>query len=159
VGLLVLKDVMIQTPLGAASLQANGASIYHLQIDDASSARKSTAHAMAQQELDAYFAGTLRQFKTPLILKGTPFQQAVWAAVQQIPYGQTRSYADIARAIGRPKAVRAVGTAIGANPVWIMVPCHRVIQSNGGLGGYAGGIERKRWLLEHEMRVGINQKR
>lgn len=144
---------MIQTPLGSAILQANGASIYRLQIDDAAPAalaQKSAAHSMAQQELDAYFAGTLRNFKTPLTLIGTPFQQAVWAAVQEIPYGQTRSYADIARAIGRPKAVRAVGTAIGANPVWIIVPCHRVIQSNGGLGGYAGGIERKKWLLEHE---------
>jgi AraC family transcriptional regulator of adaptative response/methylated-DNA-[protein]-cysteine methyltransferase len=104
------------------------------------------------QELKAYFAGSLRQFKTPIILIGTPFQQVVWKAVQEIPYGQTRSYADIARAIGKPKAVRAVGTAIGANPIWVIVPCHRVIQSNGGLGGYAGGLERKRWLLEHERR-------
>jgi len=144
---------MIQTPLGSVILQANAIGISRLFFDDASLSPiswESTAHAIAQQELRDYFAGTLRQFKTPLTLIGTPFQQAVWAAVQQIPYGKTCSYADIARAIGRPKAVRAVGTAIGANPVWLIVPCHRVIQSNGGLGGYAGGIERKKWLLEHE---------
>jgi O-6-methylguanine DNA methyltransferase len=144
---------MIQTPIGSVILEANSAGIYRLQINDVSLptfTQKNSEHAAVQQELHAYFTGTLRHFKTPITLIGTPFQQAVWAAVQEIPYGQTRSYADIARAIGKPKAVRAVGTAIGANPVWIIVPCHRVIQSNGGLGGYAGGIERKKWLLEHE---------
>lgn len=144
---------MIQTPLGPVILQANALGIYRLLFDDtplSPISQESSAHAIVQQELNAYFAGTLRQFKTPLTLIGTPFQRAVWAAVQSIPYGKTCSYADIARAIGRPTAVRAVGTAIGANPVWLIVPCHRVIQSNGGIGGYAGGIERKKWLLEHE---------
>lgn len=144
---------MIKTPIGSAILQMNDLGISCLRVEDhpgAALAHERAAYAMVQHELDAYFSGTLRNFKTPIALIGTPFQRAVWAAVQAIPYGQTRSYADIARAIGKPKAVRAVGQAIGANPVWIIVPCHRVIQSSGGLGGYAGGVERKQWLLEHE---------
>ena len=84
---------------------------------------------------------------------GTPFQRAVWRALREIPCGETRSYGEIARRIGRPKAVRAVGLANGANPIGIVVPCHRVIGSNGTLTGYGGGIERKRWLLAHEGKV------
>ncbi len=86
----------------------------------------------------------------PVAAVGTPFQQSVWAALREIPCGQTRSYADVARRIGKPAAVRAVGLANGSNPVGVVVPCHRVIGSNGALTGYGGGIERKRWLLEHE---------
>ncbi len=102
------------------------------------------------RQLDAYFAGRLRAFDVPLDLKGTTFQLSVWRALAAIPYGQTRSYAEIARAIGQPRAVRAVGQAIGANPVSIIVPCHRVIGSSGKLTGYAGGIRRKQALLNLE---------
>jgi len=81
---------------------------------------------------------------------GTPFQRAVWAALRRIPPGTTCSYTDLARAVGAPTAVRAVGTANGANPVAVVIPCHRVVRSDGSLGGYGGGLDRKRWLLEHE---------
>jgi O-6-methylguanine DNA methyltransferase len=102
------------------------------------------------RELDEYFAGTLRAFRVPLDLRGTHFQISVWQALLEIPYGEVRSYADIARQVKRPKAFRAVGAANGANPVAIIVPCHRVIASGGGLGGYGGGIETKRRLLAFE---------
>lgn len=81
---------------------------------------------------------------------GTPFQERVWEALRAIPVGETRSYAELAAAVGAPGAVRAVGTANGANPVWLVVPCHRVVRSDGSAGGYGGGPERKRWLLDHE---------
>jgi methylated-DNA-[protein]-cysteine S-methyltransferase len=100
-----------------------------------------------RQQLDDYFAGRRREFHILLDLAGTPFQLQVWDALQRIPYGQTTTYAQLAKAIGRPKAVRAVGAANGRNPVSIIVPCHRVIGSNGSLTGYAGGLDAKRTLL------------
>ncbi|GAA4496825.1 methylated-DNA--[protein]-cysteine S-methyltransferase [Pseudaeromonas paramecii] len=101
----------------------------------------------------AYFAGELHTFDLPLSLHGTDFQCQVWRALAQIPYGQTRSYGQQAADLGRPTAVRAVGAANGRNPLPIVLPCHRVIGANGQLTGYAGGLERKRWLLAHEARV------
>ena len=99
----------------------------------------------------AYFNGDARALEDlPVATAGTPFQREVWAALRAIPAGETRSYGQLAAAIGRPKAVRAVGLANGANPVGIIVPCHRVVGANGTLTGYAGGLERKRWLLAHE---------
>ena len=102
------------------------------------------------KQLEEYFAGERRRFDLPLDLRGTDFQQRCWQALLKIPYGETRSYADIARAIGQPSAVRAVGLANGQNPVAIVVPCHRVIGSDGSLTGYGGGLEIKRKLLELE---------
>ena len=104
-------------------------------------------------ELDGYFAGRLLEFRVPLDLRGTPFQCQVWDALCSIPYGETRSYGQIARAVGHPTAVRAVGGANGSNPVSIVVPCHRVIGSNGKLTGYGGGLDRKEALLNLEARV------
>ncbi|GHB09966.1 methylated-DNA--protein-cysteine methyltransferase [Salinicola rhizosphaerae] len=103
-------------------------------------------------QLDDYFAGQRETFDLTLTPDGTPFQQRVWQALADIPYGETRSYRDIATAIGAPNAVRAVGAANGRNPLALIVPCHRVIGSNGTLTGYAGGMARKAWLLEHESR-------
>jgi methylated-DNA-[protein]-cysteine S-methyltransferase len=103
------------------------------------------------EKLRAYFSGAVQGLETiPVAPKGTPFQQRVWTALQTIPIGQTRSYLQIANAIGRPGAVRAVGAANGQNPIAVVVPCHRVIASNGTLCGYGGGLWRKKWLLEHE---------
>jgi len=102
------------------------------------------------RQLEEYFAGRRRQFNLPLDLRGTDFQKRCWRALLKIPYGETRSYADIARAIGKPSAVRAVGLANGQNPIAIIVPCHRVIGSDGSLTGYGGGLENKRRLLELE---------
>jgi methylated-DNA-[protein]-cysteine S-methyltransferase len=106
--------------------------------------------AEARRQLDAYFAGDLTAFTLPLAPSGTPFQQRVWTALRGIAFGDTVSYAEIARRILAPDAVRAVGAANGRNPLSIVVPCHRVIGSNGALTGFGGGIERKRWLLQHE---------
>ena len=103
-------------------------------------------------QLGAYFAGELTNFDLPLAAVGTPFQRSVWAALRRIPYAETRSYGQLADALGRPEAVRAVGAANGANPLSIIVPCHRVVGANGNLTGYGGGLERKRFLLELERR-------
>jgi len=107
----------------------------------------------ARRELSAYFAGRQQLFKVALDLRGTPFQCSVWRAVLEIPFGETRSYAETARTVGRPRAYRAVGAANGANPVPIIVPCHRVIGSGGKLGGFRGGLEVKRRLLALEQSI------
>jgi methylated-DNA-[protein]-cysteine S-methyltransferase len=103
-----------------------------------------------RKELDAYFAGRLKKFTTALAFNGTPFQNEVWKQLTRIPYGETISYLDLANRINNPKAVRAVGMANGANPIAIIVPCHRVIGSNGSLTGFGGGLPNKRALLELE---------
>lgn len=107
---------------------------------------------LAREQLSAYFAGRLKVFTLPLAPAGTPFQQAVWQALQRIPYGETRSYADVAREIGHPKAFRAVGGANHRNPISIIIPCHRVIGASGGLTGYGGGLSIKEALLALEKR-------
>ncbi len=111
----------------------------------------SKLHA-ARRQFEEYFAGVRQEFELPLHPSGTPFQLEVWGAVLAIPYGETVSYAEIARRIGRARAVRAVGAANGANPLAIVVPCHRVIGRHGDLTGYGGGLPAKRWLLAHERR-------
>ena len=105
---------------------------------------------LLKDELASYFAGRLRRFTVPLVYPGTPFQRQVWDQLIAIPYGQTRSYQDLARAVGQPSAVRAVGRANGLNRIAIVIPCHRVINKNGGLGGYGGGLRRKEFLLDLE---------
>ncbi|WP_406456863.1 methylated-DNA--[protein]-cysteine S-methyltransferase [Streptomyces sp. NBC_00876] len=102
------------------------------------------------EQLDAYFAGELREFDLPLHLDGTPFQRSVWAGLRRIPYGETRSYGELAENLGKPGASRAVGLANGKNPIGIIVPCHRVIGASGGLTGYGGGLDRKQRLLAFE---------
>ncbi len=104
----------------------------------------------AIQQMNAYFAGTLREFELPFAPEGTPFQRRVWKELLNIPYGTTISYGDLARRIGDPKASRAVGLANGSNPIAIVIPCHRVIGSNGKLTGYGGGLKTKEWLLALE---------
>ena len=113
-------------------------------------ARDDRALRSVVRELTAYFAGELREFSLPLAPVGTPFQLDVWNALRAIPYGETRSYGELAERIGRPKAVRAVGAANGANPLPIVVPCHRVIGSNGTLTGFGGGLPLKQALLALE---------
>lgn len=112
------------------------------------------APAAVAAALERYFAGDIDALSDlPRATNGTPFQKAVWAALAQIPAGETESYEGLAARIGRPSAVRAVGLANGANPVGVIVPCHRVIGKSGALTGFAGGVERKRWLLEHERKA------
>ena len=112
--------------------------------------RETGLTALAAEQLRQYFAGERRSFDFPYVLRGTPFQRDVWNALLDIPYGQTRSYGEIARQLGRPGAARAVGAACGRNPVWIVVPCHRAVGADGKLTGYAGGLEMKQALLELE---------
>jgi methylated-DNA-[protein]-cysteine S-methyltransferase len=102
------------------------------------------------EQLEAYFAGDREDFDLALAPHGTPFQQRVWEELTRIPYGETISYSELAWRLGQPKAVRAVGLANGRNPISIVIPCHRVIGADGSLVGYGGGLERKKWLLEHE---------
>jgi methylated-DNA-[protein]-cysteine S-methyltransferase len=106
-------------------------------------------------QLKKYLGGKLRRFDCKLDMKGTPFQKKVWSALAKIPYGQTRSYKDITRTIGHPRAFRAVGNANGNNPIPLIIPCHRVIESNGGLGGFGHGVKVKRMLLDFEKAHGI----
>lgn len=110
----------------------------------------------AKKELEAYFEGKLTQFTFPIGQKGSDFQQHVWTALQDIPYGKTISYLTLSRNIGNEKAIRAVGTTNGKNQLAIVVPCHRVIGADGSLTGYAGGLWRKQWLLEHERKHSPN---
>jgi methylated-DNA-[protein]-cysteine S-methyltransferase len=111
------------------------------------------AFVTACDQLQAYFEGEAVSFELPLQLAGTPFQRRVWQELCKIPFGRAISYAELARRVGNPQASRAVGGANGKNPIAVIVPCHRVIAADGGLGGYGGGLNRKRWLLEHEATV------
>jgi methylated-DNA-[protein]-cysteine S-methyltransferase len=149
--------ITISSPLGPVTLYARGDELaaVHLGPDAAPTdvrdeRRRSDVLLAAADQLREYFAGHRRTFDLPLAPHGTGFQQRVWAQLCRIPFGQTRSYGEIAAAIGRPSASRAVGAANGRNPIWIIVPCHRVIGANGHLTGYAGGMDVKRWLLAHE---------
>ena len=148
----------VDTPIGALRLVAEDGGLVEIHFaaalppgdQDGGLDPDEPALAAAARELGEYFRGGRRTFSVPLAPCGTEFQRLVWDALREIPYGETRSYAWLAAHIGRPNAVRAVGAANGANPFAIVVPCHRVIGSNGTLTGYAGGLEIKRWLLEHE---------
>lgn len=148
---------MIDSPIGPLTLAGNGSTLQHLRMvdqtyepDRADWVRDDDAFAGIVAQLNAYFAGDLVSFDVALELVGTAFQRRVWAALQTIPYGETRSYGQIANQIGSPAASRAVGLANGHNPISIIVPCHRVIGSNGSLTGYGGGLDRKRALLDLE---------
>ena len=112
-----------------------------------------------EKALDQYLALKPEHVMVPVEIRGTSFQMAVWEQIAKIPYGKTKTYTDIAKAVGRPKAVRAVGTACGANPVPIFIPCHRVLPSSGGYGNYAGGKDKKEFLLQLENAILCNQKK
>ncbi len=122
----------------------------HAPLESTFGERDDAVFGPAVQQLKEYFAGQRTEFDLPLAMAGTEFQQAVWAGLREIPYGETVSYGQLADRIGRPRAVRAVGLANGRNPVSIIVPCHRVVGSSGDLTGYGGGLERKRFLLDLE---------
>lgn len=151
-----MNETMIHTPLGAMRLTTDGSAILALEFDAAPAPQATpapAARALAdnlQRLLDAYFAGRRVAFDLPLMPAGTAFQRSVWDALRGIPYGETVSYGEIARRVGRPAAVRAVGAANGSNPIPILIPCHRVIGANGALTGYGGGLDRKRKLLALE---------
>jgi methylated-DNA-[protein]-cysteine S-methyltransferase len=148
----------VTTPIGTLTLTSNGSALTRLSIADDVDDTDVPADAdailcAAREQLDAYFDMRLMQFDLPLEPRGTEFQRRVWDALRVIPFGATISYAELARRIDNPKAVRAVGAANGRNPLMIIVPCHRVIGADGSLTGFGAGIERKRWLLDHETSV------
>ncbi len=132
---------------------ASGGADYFSSQSSQSAPPASSLLLEARRQLDEYFSGRRKSFHLPIGQDGTAFQQQVWQALCEIPYGQTRSYQDIAAAVGRPGAMRAVGQANNRNRILILVPCHRVIQKDGGLGGFGCGTEAKRWLLELEGRI------
>jgi methylated-DNA-[protein]-cysteine S-methyltransferase len=148
----------LDSPVGALFLTSNGEAITELFMEKHKGGPKPIGDwrrddglfREAADQLRAYFAGELTEFDLRLAAVGAPFQQRVWAELRKIPYGSTISYGELARRIGAPKAPRAVGAANGSNPISIIIPCHRVIGSNGKLTGYGGGIERKKFLLEFE---------
>jgi methylated-DNA-[protein]-cysteine S-methyltransferase len=146
-----------RSPVGRLQLTATDHALTALRLvkESASGAAESKmpANTIIQQickQLDEYFAGRRSRFELPLAPQGTAFQQKVWSELQRIPYGETISYAQLARAVGNPKACRAVGSANGKNPLAILIPCHRVVNANGGWGGYAYGLEVKKQLLAME---------
>lgn len=144
----------IDSPIGGLRIHASAGLVTAIEFDAAEPRGRRRGDELldrAEQQLAQYFCGELRQFDLPLANGGTEFQQKVWAELQRIPYGETASYGDIARRLGyAPGISRAVGAANGANPIPIVVPCHRVIGADGTLTGYAGGVERKKTLLDLE---------
>ncbi|WP_372625257.1 methylated-DNA--[protein]-cysteine S-methyltransferase [Arsukibacterium sp.] len=147
----------IDSPLGDVQIFANAFGLTRVSLGKvvASADAPSAMTRLAATQLQQYFQGDLTTFNLPLAATGTPFQQQVWQALCQLPYGTTCSYASVAQSIAKPKAVRAVGAANSRNPLAIVVPCHRVIGANGTLTGYAGGLDNKAWLLDHEQRVSL----
>lgn len=147
----------LPSPLGPLTAEATERGVSRLAFEGLPGPAGEAPRGPARRHLDAletqlaeYFAGRRTRFELPLDLEGSDWERRVWAALRRIPHGRTRSYLDVAIALDRPGASRAVGQANGRNPVSIVVPCHRVVASGGGLGGYGGGLDRKRWLLAHE---------
>ncbi|MDX8430449.1 MAG: trifunctional transcriptional activator/DNA repair protein Ada/methylated-DNA--[protein]-cysteine S-methyltransferase [Candidatus Algichlamydia australiensis] len=163
----VLKADWIDTPLGPMIAIADDQTLYLLEFVNRRGLEREIERLRKspiipgrtkiidsiEKELHLYFKGQLKKFFTPIKMIGTPFQKRVWSELKKIPPGQTLSYAEIACRMGNSRAVRAVGSANGANQIAIVIPCHRVINTNGQLGGYGGGLARKKWLLEHEKKI------
>ena len=147
-----METVFINTPLGTAKIKGDEMGVSVISILQEGEISKTIPLELkdAVKELQEYFDGKRTQFTFALNPKGTEFQQKVWKALLEIPYGKTTSYLELSKKLGDVKAIRAVASANGKNPLWIVVPCHRVIGSDGSLTGYAGGLWRKKWLLEHE---------
>lgn len=147
-----MEIVYIKTPLGIAKIvgDENGISQISVSDDGAVSDEIPSVLQKAVTQLQDYFNGNRKDFDLKLNPNGTDFQQKVWQSLLKIPYGTTRTYLEQSKILGDTKAIRAVASANGKNPLWIVVPCHRIIGSDGSLTGYAGGIWRKKWLLDHE---------
>lgn len=155
---MTLSTMNVRSPVGPLQLYAADGKLMWLRLPerrgpaggDAAVATRDEVLVRTAEQLAEYFAGARRAFDLPLAPPGTAFQAQVWRALLKIPFGDTRSYGQLARTIRRPSASRAVGAANGSNPIAIIVPCHRVIGSSGALTGYGGGLDMKRWLLAHE---------
>lgn len=148
-----LKTTYYKTPIGTAKIEGNIDGITSITVIDEAIETSKTSPACLQdcvQQLKEYFSGNRKSFDLKLNLQGTEFQKKVWEALQNVPYGKTRTYLEQSKVIGNVKAIRAVASANGKNPIWIVIPCHRIIGTDGSLIGYAGSLWRKKWLLEHE---------
>lgn len=148
-----MVSTVVNSPLGAVLIEGDAAGITKISIREVhlkASASVPEELVQAVLQLEGYFKGQRETFDLKLNLKGTEFQKQVWLKLLDIPYGQTRSYLELARNLGDEKAIRAVAAANGRNPLWVVIPCHRIVGSDGSLTGYAGGLWRKKWLLEHE---------
>jgi methylated-DNA-[protein]-cysteine S-methyltransferase len=147
-----METAYIKTPLGIATILGDENGISEISVSDEGSVSVEIPAALqeAVSQLNDYFEGNRIHFDFKLNPKGTEFQKKVWNALLEIPYGKTRTYLEQSKILGDVKAIRAVASANGKNPLWIVVPCHRVIGTDGSLTGYAGGLWRKKWLLEHE---------
>lgn len=148
----MIETAFINTPLGIAKIEGDedGISVISINTEEKITSKVPKVLQEAVTQLNDYFLGKRKDFTFKLNPKGTEFQQKVWQELVQIPYGKTMSYMDLSKKLGDVKAIRAVASANGKNPIWIVVPCHRVIGTDGSLTGYAGGLWRKKWLLEHE---------
>lgn len=147
-----METVFINTPLGTAKIKGdeNGVCLISVLQEGEISKTIPLELKSAVKEINEYFEGNRKKFTFLMNPKGTDFQKKVWKALLEIPYGETMSYLELSKQLGDVKAIRAVASANGKNPLWIVVPCHRVIGSDGSLTGYAGGLWRKKWLIEHE---------
>jgi len=148
-----LNQIFLKTPLGTARISGDEEGISNIQILDEkipTSTEIPDFLRLAFQQLNDHFNGELKEFSLKLNPDGTEFQQKVWKALNQIPFGKTCSYLELSKKLGDEKAIRAVASANGKNPLWVVIPCHRIIGSDGSLTGYAGGLARKQWLLNHE---------
>ena len=151
-----MPEAIINTPLGPALIAGDEEGIQSISVSPAevvTTAKIPRELTEAAKQLEEYFKGKRREFSFKLNPQGTTFQKRVWEELLRIPYGKTISYLELSRKLGDVKAIRAVASANGKNPLWIVVPCHRVIGSDGSLTGYAGGLHRKKWLLNHESAV------
>lgn len=150
-----MYTTVIDTPLGLLYAKADHKALYYLGFEvQEIPAGNTPPLQQIRTEIAAYFRGEIKNFQTPIALNGSDFQNKVWKALMRIPFGKTKSYKEIGSEIDCPKGSRAVGNANGANPFLIIVPCHRVIASDGTLGGYSAGIDKKEWLLSHERNSG-----
>jgi methylated-DNA-[protein]-cysteine S-methyltransferase len=148
-----LETAIIKTPIGFAVIKGDKNGVASISVSDEKlevSTEVPESLKDAAQQLGAYFENSQTGFNLKLNPQGTPFQKQVWKALQEIPFGTTTSYLQLSRKLGDEKAIRAVAAANGKNPLWIVIPCHRVIGTDGSLTGYSGGIWRKKWLLEYE---------
>ncbi|GAB3014462.1 methylated-DNA--[protein]-cysteine S-methyltransferase [Spirosoma pulveris] len=151
-----MTTTVFDSPLGLVAITGNDTGVSVITCTNVNPAENAAEGPIdepvrvAAEQLKAYFAGQLTSFDFPINPVGTTFQQSVWQALLDVPFGTTLSYLTLARRMGDEKAIRAVAAANGRNPLWIVVPCHRIIGSDGSLTGYAGGLWRKQWLLEHE---------
>lgn len=148
-----MKTAFIKTPLGTAKIEGDLHGITSISVIDRETEMKSNISPELEEavrQIEEYFLGKRKEFTFKLNPTGTEFQKKVWDELLKIPFGETISYLDLSKKLGDPKAIRAVAAANGKNPIWIVIPCHRVVGSKGEMVGYAGGIHRKKWLLNHE---------